>query len=81
MMTSSFRLSRLNSPRATLWSAILLIAAFIVFGVWANAAEPALGYASDPTMTEPVATVAHQLKVEAHHLHVMLINLATQWLP
>ncbi len=40
-MTSSFRLSRIASPRATLWSAILLIAACFAFGLSASAAVPA----------------------------------------
>jgi hypothetical protein len=80
MMTSSFRLSRLNSPRATLWSAVLLIAAFIVFGVWANAAAPALSYAGDQMMAEPAVTFVSQLKVEACHLQLTLVNLAREWL-
>lgn len=63
MMTSSFRLSRLNAPRATLWSVALLVAASIMFGVWANAAEPAPGYAAEPSLAAPTTMSASQLVV------------------
>ncbi|NJN52471.1 MAG: hypothetical protein HC809_12660 [Gammaproteobacteria bacterium] len=35
-MYPSTRLSRINTPRATLWSIVLLVTALGLFGAWAN---------------------------------------------
>lgn len=40
-MNNTFRLSRIASPRATLWSAVLLIIACFAFGLTASASVPA----------------------------------------
>lgn len=64
MMTTSFRLSRLNYPRATLWSAALLFAAFVIFGLWANAAEPTSGFAAEAARTTTHVAPAAGLRIE-----------------
>ena len=37
----NIRLSRISYPRATWWAMLLLVAVFLVFGLWAEAALPA----------------------------------------
>jgi hypothetical protein len=51
-MNTSFRLSRIASPRATLWSIILLVAACFAFGLTASAAVPADALGTQPLLAE-----------------------------
>lgn len=39
-MNPVFRLSRIEAPRATFWSVLLLVVALGVFGTWAHACHP-----------------------------------------
>ncbi len=37
----NIRLSRISYPRATWWAMLLLVAVFLLFGLWAEASLPA----------------------------------------
>jgi hypothetical protein len=56
-MNNSFRLSRITTPRATLWSIVLLTLVLCVFGLSASAAMPANDAAitSHQLVAEPLA--------------------------
>ena len=45
-MHNNIRLSRISHPRATLMGFALLIAVFLVFGLWAQVSYPELSHAS-----------------------------------
>ena len=55
--TSSFRLSRISYPRATLWAMILLALVFLGFGLLAEAYVPAV----EPADTGPPGFEAGQI--------------------
>jgi hypothetical protein len=56
-MNNSFRLSRVTTPRATLWSIVLLTLVLCIFGLSASAAMPANDAAitSHQLVAEPLA--------------------------
>ena len=39
MSTIAMRLSRISYPRANVWAMVLLVAVFLSFGIWAQAAQ------------------------------------------
>ena len=53
-MNNSFRLSRITTPRATLWSIVLLALVLFIFGLSASATVPA----------NDAAITGHQLVAE-----------------
>ncbi len=64
-MNPVFRLSRIDAPRATFWSVLLLIVALGVFGTWAHAFHPTPAAETATTASLPlslndlVGVVAH----------------------
>ena len=42
MTSTNIRLSRISHPRATVWAMGLLVVVFLGFGIWADAAMPAV---------------------------------------
>ena len=65
-MNPVFRLSRIDAPRATLWSVLLLIVALGVFGTWAHVLHPA-------PAAEAMTTASSELSLDD------LIRVAVRW--
>ena len=58
-MTNNIRLSRISHPRATLFGFTLLIAVFVLFGIWAQIFHPEwMAVSGQPSITTQIASAS-----------------------